>query len=124
MNCRLTGMDNNVHVPMARHPEDTEFEGIVVEMMPQGRSTGWTIRKLRRFTRKGRPVLVRGQLFYDNKHEVNGDPDDVKAGQPKRFSLWEVRPVTEFQVCMTASKKCDPKKVTQPQWKRLERDEG
>lgn len=122
VNCRLPGMDNNdVHVPLARHPEDTEFEGIVVEMIPQGRSTGWTTRKLRRITREGRPVLVRGQLFYDNPHEVNDDPNDVKAGQPKRFSLWEVHPVTEFQVCMTASKKCDPKKVKEPQWKRLEK---
>lgn len=45
---------------------------------------------------------------------------DVKAGQPKRFSLWEVHPVTEVHVCMTANKQCDPKKVKAPQWKRLE----
>ena len=65
-------------------------------------------------------VLIRGQLLYDNLHEVNDDPDNVKASQPKRFALWEVHPITEVYVCMTASKKCDPKKVKEPQWKRLE----
>ena len=60
--------------------------------------------KLQRIAREKRPVLVRGQLFYDNKHEGNDDPDDVKAGQPKPFSLWEIHPVTEFHVCMAASK--------------------
>jgi len=122
VNCRLTGADNNdYHIPLARHPEDTEFEGIVVEMIPQDRPDGWTTGKLRRIAREERPVLVRGQLMYDNLHVVNDDPDDVKAGQPKRFALWEVHPVTEVFVCMTASKKCDPKKVKEPQWKRLEK---
>jgi len=122
VNCRLTGVDNNdYHIPLARHPEDTEFEGIVVEMIPQGRSDEWTTGTLRRIAREGRPVVVRGQLFYDNLHEVNDDPDDVKPSQPKRFSLWEVHPVTEVHVCMTASKKCNTKIVKEPQWKPLEK---
>jgi hypothetical protein len=122
VNCRLRGSaQNDFHVPVARHPEDTEFEGIVVEMIPQDRPDGWTVSKLRRIAREKRPVVVRGQLFYDNLHVVNDDPDDVKSNQPKRFSLWEVHPVTEFHVCMTASKKCDPTKVKEPQWKRLEK---
>lgn len=122
VNCQLTGADNNdFHIPLARHPEDTEFEGIVVEMIPQDRPEGWTIRKLRKVAREGRRVVVRGQLFYDNKHLVNDDPDDVKGSDPKRFSLWEIHPATQFHVCVTASKKCDPKKVKEPQWKRLEK---
>ncbi len=122
VNCRLPGADNNdYHIPLAHHPEDTEFEGIVVEMIPQDRPDGWTTGKLRKVAREGRPVVVRGQLFYDNKHEVNDDPEAVKSGEPKRFALWEVHPITDFHVCVTASKKCDPKKVKEPQWKRLEK---
>lgn len=113
--------NNDFHIPLARHPEDTEFKGIVVEMIPQGRLDGWTTQKLKRITRQGRPVVVRGQLFYDNKHVVNDDPDDVKGNEPKRFSLWEVHPVTEFHVCVTANKKCDLEKVTEPEWKPLEK---
>jgi hypothetical protein len=122
VNCRLPGPDNNdYHIPLARHPEDTEFEGIVVEMIPQDRPDGWTTGKLRKVAREGRPVVVRGQLFYDNKHEVNDDPEAVKSGEPKRFALWEVHPITEVHVCVTATMKCDLTKVKEPQWKRLEK---
>ena len=69
-------------------------------------------------SRRGFPVLVRGQLFYDNKHLVNSDPDDVKPRQPKRFSLWEIHPVTEFHVCVTVDNDCDPKDLAQ--WEPLE----
>jgi len=107
VNCRLTGVRNSdFHIPLGRHASDSEFEGIVVEMIPQGRNEGWTTKKLKNIAREARPVIVRGQLFYDNKHLVNDDPDEPKQGQPKRFSLWEIHPVTELLVCMTASKKC------------------
>jgi hypothetical protein len=117
VNCRLTGVRNSdFHIPMARHASDSEFEGIVVEMIPQGRNEAWTTKKLKNIAAEKRPVMVRGQLFYDNKHLVNDDPDEPKDGQPKRFSLWEIHPVTEFLVCMTASKKC----TKQSQFEALE----
>jgi hypothetical protein len=119
VNCRLTGTRNNdFHIPIAVHPDDTEFEGIVVEMIPQDRPKGWTTTKLRWVAREKLPVAVRGQLFYDNKHLVNDDSDNVKAGQPKRFSLWEIHPVTEFYVCMRPNKKCNRKDITE--WELLE----
>jgi hypothetical protein len=102
---------------MVADPEDTEFEGIVVEMIPQDRNEGWTSKKLKRTARQSRRVIVRGQLFYDNKHLVNDDPDDVVPRQPKLHSLWEIHPVTEFLVCMAANKKCGPKSQ---QWRKLE----
>ena len=118
----MTGTDNNdVQIPLARHQEDTELEGIVVEMIPQDRPDGWTTPKLKRIAREGRPVVIRRQLFYDNNHKVNDDPEHVKGSESKRFYLWEIYPVTEFHVCMTASKKCDAQKVEETQWKRLEK---
>ncbi len=122
VNCRLSGtVNSDFHIPIAAEPGDTEFEGIVVEMIPQNRSSEWTIKKLKRIAKEGRPVVIRGQLFYDNMHLVNEDPHDVLHGQPKRASLWEIHPVTEFFVCMTANKKCNPKNVKTQQWMRLEK---
>jgi len=107
VNCRLSGASNSdFHIPMSLNADDSEFEGIVVEMIPQDRNPGWTTKKLKRAAREGRPVIVRGQLFYDNKHLVNDDPDEPLHGQPKRHSLWEIHPVTALLVCMTANKKC------------------
>lgn len=118
VNCRLTKTEeNDFHINVAGDPGDTEFDGIVVEMIPQNRPSGWTTKKLRRVAKKELQVLVRGQLFYDNKHVVNNDPIDTIGGQPKRFSLWEIHPVTGFYVCAQQTG-CDPSDITQ--WNRLE----
>jgi len=65
---------------------------------------------IRQIARDQLQVLVRGQLMYDNKHVVNKDPQHDN-GQPKRFSLWEVHPVTEFYVCRRTS--CASDNLTQ-----------
>lgn len=122
VNCRLSGSANNdIHIPVGENPEDTEFEGIVVEMIPQDRDAGWTVKRLKRIAREKRLVVIRGALFYDNKHHVNDDPDDVRGGDPKRASLWEIHPVTEVIVCMTASRKCNRKNLKSQQWVGLEK---
>lgn len=121
VNCRLKGTANNdFHIPIAADADSTEFEGIVVEMIPQARNSGWTVKKLKRIAKEQRPVVVRGQLFYDNKHRVNDDPDDVLGGEPKRASLWEIHPVTEFFVCIAVNKKCNVDRLNTKQWVRLE----
>ena len=118
VNCRFTGVKNvDFHIPMAPNADDTEFAGIVVEMIPQDRNEGWTTKKLKRTARESRPVIVRGQLFYDNKHLVNDNPDEVRPGHPKRFSLWEIHPVTTMLVCMAQNKKCG---TNSQKWRRLE----
>lgn len=118
VNCRIHGKKtNDFHIPIAEDSAASPFEAIVVEMIPQKRPSTWTLAKLRKFAKDGVPVLVRGQLLYDNKHRVNDDPDNPLGGQPKRFSLWEVHPVTEFYSCDAPDKNCDPKDVTQ--WKLL-----
>ena len=109
VNCRLRGeRDNDFHIPVARRWTHSEFRSIVVEMVPQDRPARWTIDRLQEVAQQGRQVRVRGQLFYDNEHVVNDEPDHPIGGQPKRFSLWEVHPITEFMVCKMPKKSCDP----------------
>lgn len=104
VNCRLTTSKNNdFHLTLARTPNDSDFEGIVVEMIPQQRHTKWTIPRLNRIEQQKSMVRVRGSLFYDNKHSINDDEDNPIGGQPPRFSLWEVHPITAFDVCTKPS---------------------
>jgi hypothetical protein len=119
VNCRLKGEPNNdFHIPIARRWTHSEFRAIVVEMIPQDRNTKWELDRLHAAAQQGRQVRIRGQLFYDNEHVVNDDPDDPIKGQPKRFSLWEIHPITEFMVCTTPNKACDP--ANAPLWQALE----
>jgi len=104
VNCRLPGSENNdFHISLTPRPNGSEFEGIVVEMVPQERHENWTAAQLRRVQQARRMVRVRGQLFFDNHHKVNSDPQNNITNQPKRISLWEIHPVTEFDVCTTAT---------------------
>jgi len=119
VNCRLTKAENNdIHIPIVEDAEDEEFGAIVVEMIPQDRPASWNSKKLKRAAREERPVLIRGQLFYDNKHKVNGDAEHDN-GEPKRFTLWEIHPVTEFWVCIRADKKCGSTLARSKDWKAL-----
>ncbi len=100
VNCRLSGKDNNdFHISLTQRPNGSEFDGIVVEMIPQHRPEEWTEEQLKKVQTAHKQVRVRGQLFFDNHHTVNSDPDHVLSNQPKRMSLWEVHPVTSFDVC-------------------------
>lgn len=100
VNCRLPGTENNdFHISLTPRPDGSEFEGIVVEMVPQERHENWTLSRLRRVQQARRMVRVRGQLFFDNHHKVNDDPQNNIRNQPKRISLWEIHPVTAFVVC-------------------------
>jgi uncharacterized protein YoxC len=116
VNCRLNGVANSdFHVSLAPAPSDTEFSGIVIEMIPQNRPPGWTIEKLRKVMQASRQVMVVGQLFYDNSHRVNGDSNNPTQG-PKRFTVWEVHPVTSLTVCLRD--RCNPEQMGQ--WTALE----
>jgi hypothetical protein len=100
VNCRLRGSENNdFHINITPAPGGTEYHGIVVEMIPQQRKENWTTARLVAAQKANRMVRVRGQLFFDNHHKVNSDPDHNLGNQPKRMSLWEVHPVTAFDVC-------------------------
>jgi hypothetical protein len=47
---------------------------------------------------------------------VIDNPASPKKGQPKRFSLWEIHPITAFYVC-PAGDGCDPAQLGQ--WQTL-----
>lgn len=113
VNCRGNdGVDIHINVgPKSPHP--AEFDGIVVEMIPQlPRPTGWDSKTLNRLA--GKQVLVVGGLMYDNEHYVNDNPASPppRPNQPKRFSLWEVHPTAAFYVC-PAGDGCDPAQMGQ-----------
>jgi hypothetical protein len=119
VNCRLSKAANNdIHIPVVEEADDEEFGAVVVEMIPQRRPAAWNSKNLKRFAREERPVIIRGQLFYDNKHRVNGDAEQDN-GQPKRFSLWEIHPITEFWVCIRADLKCGNTLAKPKDWKAL-----
>ncbi len=100
VNCNLTAAgDNDIHISIVRDPGDTEFDSIVVEMIPQDRPAAWSSANLMQVAAAKRRVMVEGQLFYDSVHRVNKNPKVVKAGQPKRFSLFELHPIAQFWVC-------------------------
>jgi len=120
VNCGLKGVPNNdFHIPLANDPNSTGFDGIVVEMIPQDRPAEWSLKMLRRVERDRRMVLVTGQLFYDNLHRVRTDPEADAGGQPARFSLFEIHPVTSFEVCIDKDTQCDP--TQSAKWENLEK---
>ena len=109
VNCNLRGVQNNdFHIPMSNDPGNTDFQGIVVEMIPQNRPDGWNIDNLTQVENNQQLVMVSGGLLYDNLHHVNGDANNPKGGQPHRFALWEIHPITQFMICSKADNTCDP----------------
>ena len=119
VNCRLkTEVNNDFHITLAPQSTNTEFQGVVVEMIPHDRPAGWTIERLKKAKQQKRKVMAVGNLFYDNDHVVNSDPSDPLSGQPKRFSLWEIHPITKFFVCLKANNACAT--THQSQWTKLE----
>jgi hypothetical protein len=115
VNCNLKNEPNNdLHIPVAETKNGSEFEGIVVEMIPQDRPAKWTSKTVEKL--RGKVLLIEGGLFYDNLHFVNSDANNPIAGQPRRFSLWEIHPITSVKVCKRAAvSQCDPDRA--PDWK-------
>jgi len=109
VNCNLKGEANNdYHIPISSDPSNNGFQGIVVEMIPQNRSANWNLANLTQVESGNQLVMVTGGLFYDNLHKVNGDSSNPLRGQPARFSLFEVHPITQFVVCTKSDNSCDP----------------
>jgi len=116
VNCNLHGEPNNdFHIAVSDQPQSSfpslkvaEFSAVVVEMIPQDRPEGWTLSRLDSQRDEGHAILVTGQLFYDNLHHPNGDPNHPLSGQPRRFALWEIHPVSSLKVCTLPNNGCSP----------------
>jgi len=82
---------------------------VVVEMTPQYRSDfapEWTLAAVQAVV--GRQVKVVGQLMADNEHNVPKDNCGLAGHGPAcwRASIWELHPVTSFQVCTLKDAGC------------------
>ena len=115
VNCNLKKEPNNdIHISVTEAKNGSEFEGIVVEMIPQDRPENWTTSGVAAL--RGKVLLIEGALFYDNLHFANGDANNPIGGQPPRFSLWEIHPITSLKVCKkTTVSQCDPNRASD--WK-------
>jgi hypothetical protein len=112
VNCNRHEVENNdFHISVTANPGDSEFDSIVVEMIPQNRPANWTINHLVEL--KGKMLLIEGAPFYDNLHFVNSDSHHLLKGQPKRFSLWEIHRITAVKVCKVKASQCDRDKASQ-----------
>jgi hypothetical protein len=115
-NCYLKGANNNdFEFSIAPAAKDTQYQGIVGEMIPQDRPKDWTLGRLHKLSADGRQVLVAGQLMFDTRHLPN--PRKGTNHESPRFSTWEIHPVTKFLVCKSGTG-CDA--AHEDQWQPLE----
>lgn len=102
VNCHLPGKAaNDIHIVLARRPDDTECNSVTAEMIPHFRPAAWdkitfqsVLAKLRKH-----PVRITGQMFFDASHSPCGHAEFQPQGDPKRRSLWEIHPVYAIDVC-------------------------
>lgn len=109
-NCELTAPeDTDYHIGIGFDKTLTKAAmakatktAVVVEMTPQYRAKlapDWTLEALKAMLTK--QVKVTGQLMADNEHNVT--KDNCALPNPGehcwRASIWELHPVTGFQVC-------------------------
>lgn len=105
------GFDPAIAAKIRNHttltPEERKVvtqQSAIVEMTPHYRDEfhpEWTAEAVQ--AAKGQQVKVLGQLMVDNEHYVAGqdcgrDPSKTACW---RASVWELHPVTDFQVCST-----------------------
>ena len=102
----------DIHVPIVEEVDGHEVQSVVTEPIPQGPNVKvWTPAAFRAVKKQGRRLLIKGGLFYDSHHIVNTD-DNSTLTEPKRFTLWEIHPITAVLVCNRPDNKCDPETAT------------
>lgn len=123
-NCELTdptdidfhigiGFDPALAAKLAEHAKLTSDErtvldqsSVIVEMTPHWRARyepSWTLDLLQPIV--GRQVRVTGQQLADNEHFDPKDDCGVQDAAAKcwRASIWELHPVTRFEVCTSGT---------------------
>jgi hypothetical protein len=90
---------HDIHISLVPTQDVTnECSSVVAEMSPHHRPDSWNRANVQKVASAGSPVRVTGQLFFDSSH-VPCDGAQPSAGNPKRFSLWEIHPIYKFEVC-------------------------
>ena len=107
VNCKLTDEpSNDYHINITPAKNSDETEGVVVEMIPQNpnrKDDDWNLDKLVSVQQQQLPVKIQGRLFFDSEHKPNTKKTGKAGGNPRRFSLWEIHPLSAFFVCPSAS---------------------
>lgn len=107
VNCKLTDQpSNDFHINITPQKNQDETQGVVVEMIPQNpnrKSKDWSLDKLKKIQAQQMPVRIQGRLFFDNEHAPNTKKTGKAGGNPRRFSVWEIHPLSSFEVCLASS---------------------
>ena len=103
-NCKISGEANNdYHLNLVEQKTGKMTDSVVVEMTPRVRPSNpsWTLTKLQGLLKPTNPPYVRvsGYLMLDTEHIS-------RSGGPL-LTIWEIHPVTKFEVCTTTPVKCD-----------------
>lgn len=103
-NCKLRGLEeNDFHINIVERATDRMRDSIVVEMTPRIRANNpkWTIDRLTGLLDPNSPpfVKVTGYLLFDSEHVS-------RSGGP-RATIWQVHPITKFEVCRSTLGKCE-----------------
>jgi hypothetical protein len=119
------GFDSNLAAQIITHPDSIKLsdkgKSIVVEMTPHYRAAfqpNWTSDLLKQ--ERGRKVKIIGQLMVDNDHNSTKDNCGLAGAGSTcwRATIWELHPVTKFQVCMAKNNDCD---LNSSDWVDLEK---
>lgn len=100
-NCKLSGEDNNdYHLNVVERSSDRLRDSVVAEMTPKMRANipEWRLDRLNGLiTDTSNPPLVRvsGYLLFDSEH--------VSRSGGERATIWEIHPITKFEVCQNGS---------------------
>lgn len=99
-NCNLKKEENNdYHIVLTRVKNKPEEESITAEITPRIRPEGWTFPKLKNLAAAQTYVRVTGYLMLDTQH--------IGDDHPRRYTHWEIHPVTAFEVCTLTKAECD-----------------
>jgi hypothetical protein len=107
VNCKLTDEpSNDYHINITPAKNGDETQGVVVEMIPQNphrKNKDWNLDKLKAIQARQLQVKIQGRLFFDSEHKPNTQRTGKAGGNPRRFSLWEIHPLSSFFVCPSGS---------------------
>jgi len=89
---------HDIHISIVQNGSDEECSGVVVEMTPHHRPAEWNEATVQAVAKAGLLVRVTGQLMFDSSHTPCVNGTSIK-GDPARASLWEIHPISRFDVC-------------------------